>query len=184
MPAIGYSARWLSKSDSLQQAVEKGRFPHTGAAVLFGVLFACSCGQKREKSENILCKLEKVAIIVLRDQKCDRNGRIYRLIWSVKGIIAMKRTLNKQGVVEAVTAKTGLVGEEARAAVEAALETVIEAIGRGETVHIAGFGRFETYERKSRAGSHPRTHEPITIPAAKMPVFRPSERLRERFKTK
>ena len=111
-------------------------------------------------------------------------GSIYRLIWSVKGIIAMKRTLNKQGVVEAVTAKTGLVGEEARAAVEAALETVIEAIGRGETVHIAGFGRFETYERKSRAGSHPRTHEPIIIPAAKMPVFRPSERLRERFKTK
>lgn len=96
----------------------------------------------------------------------------------------MKRTLNKQCMVKAVAAKTGLTGEMARRAVDAVLETVIEAIGREKKVHIAGFGCFETYERKSRAGSHPRTHEPMAIPAARMPVFRPSERLREQFKAK
>ena len=95
----------------------------------------------------------------------------------------MNKTLNKQNMVERVAEKTGMEYERARAAIEAALETIVLAVGQGEVVHIVGFGRFETYERQARAGSHPRTHQPMKIPAARLPVFRPSERLRERFKS-
>ena len=88
----------------------------------------------------------------------------------------MNRTFNKRRMVEEVAERTGMDLNQAQIGVEAILAAVIEA------VHIAGFGRFETYKRQARAGSHPRTHEPMAIPAVQLPVFRPSERLRKRFK--
>ena len=94
----------------------------------------------------------------------------------------MNRTFNKRRMVEEVAERTGMDLNQAQIGVEAILAAVIEAVGQGESVHIAGFGRFETYKRQARAGSHPRTHEPMAIPAVQLPVFRPSERLRERFK--
>ena len=98
------------------------------------------------------------------------------------GIIAMGRTRNKQSIIASVADKTGMEEVKARDAVNAALEIITQTVGRGEAVHVVGFGRFETYERQARAGSHPRTHAPMQISAARLPVFRPSERLRERFK--
>ena len=94
----------------------------------------------------------------------------------------MGRPRNKQSIIASVADKTGMEEVKARDAVNAALEIITQTVGRGEAVHVVGFGRFETYERQARAGSHPRTHAPMQISAARLPVFRPSERLRERFK--
>jgi len=63
--------------------------------------------------------------------------------------------------------------------VNAFIDVVQDALARGDTVAILGFGTFLARERPAREGRNPRTGEPIQIPATKVPVFRPGRVLRE-----
>ena len=56
-------------------------------------------------------------------------------------------------------------------AVDAALETIQDALSRGSEVNFTGFGKFSVNERGPRQGVNPRTGERITIPGGKVPKF-------------
>jgi DNA-binding protein HU-beta len=60
---------------------------------------------------------------------------------------------------------------EAADAVEAVLDGIASALGRGEDVNFTGFGKFHVSERGPRQGVNPRTGERITIPGGKVPRF-------------
>ncbi len=47
---------------------------------------------------------------------------------------------------------------------------------------MTGFGTFMAAERKSRVGRNPRTGEPVSIPAAKVPKFIAGKGFREAVK--
>ena len=49
---------------------------------------------------------------------------------------------------------------------------------------VNGFGTFETKERAARVGHKPRTGETVEIPAATVPVFKPSQALKDKLKRK
>jgi len=87
--------------------------------------------------------------------------------------------LTKTDLIRAVAEKAVMTQKDAARAVDALLETVQEAVARGEEVRIPGFGAFVVKERGERQGRDIRTGEVITIPARKVVAFRAGKELRE-----
>jgi DNA-binding protein HU-beta len=67
-------------------------------------------------------------------------------------------------------------------AVEAVLETISDALARGEDVNFTGFGKFSVAERGPRQGVNPRTGERITIPGGRVPRFSAGAGLKSKVK--
>jgi DNA-binding protein HU-beta len=55
---------------------------------------------------------------------------------------------------------------------------VIEAIRKGESVNLIGFGNFYTIHVKSRMGVNPKTREKMTIGAYRQPGFKAGQKLK------
>lgn len=53
------------------------------------------------------------------------------------------------------------------------VEAVVKTVKKGEEVRLVDFGTFCIGKRQERRGVNPRTKEEITIPARKLPKFRP-----------
>ncbi|ACN98474.1 DNA-binding protein HU 1 (DNA-binding protein II) (HB) [Sulfurihydrogenibium azorense Az-Fu1] len=87
--------------------------------------------------------------------------------------------MTKKELISAVAQKAGLKKAAAEKAVNAAIETVVEAISKGERVAIPGFGIFNIRERKERKGRNPRTGKEIKIPARKVVAFTAAKALKE-----
>lgn len=80
--------------------------------------------------------------------------------------------MNKVELVASVAEKAGLSKKDADKAVAAVLDSVVEALAKGEKVQLVGFGTFEVRARNARTGRNPQTKETITIPASKQPAFK------------
>lgn len=80
--------------------------------------------------------------------------------------------MNKVGLIDVVSKKTGFTKKDTGAVVDALVEAVIEASVAGEEVSIAGFGKFSVTERAAREGRNPATGETIQIEASKSPKFK------------
>lgn len=87
--------------------------------------------------------------------------------------------MNKSDLVAAMAEKSGLSKKNCEAALDVFVESIEDALKCGDKVHLAGFGTFEVKERAARVGRNPRTKEPVKIPAAKHPAFRPGKALKE-----
>ncbi len=89
-----------------------------------------------------------------------------------------KDFLTKAELVSQVAKKAGLKKVDAEKAVNAFIEVVKDNLGKGKGVRLIGFGTFAVRQRKARKSRNPRTGEPITIPATKVPAFKPSASLK------
>ncbi|MBT9259421.1 MAG: HU family DNA-binding protein [Clostridiales bacterium] len=87
--------------------------------------------------------------------------------------------MNKQELVRAVAEKAGLTHKDSEKAINALVESIQEALRKGEKVSLVGFGTFEVRERKARTGRNPQTGATIHIPASKVPAFRAGKGLKE-----
>lgn len=87
--------------------------------------------------------------------------------------------MNKNELVAAVAAKTGLTKKDAEAAVAATTASISEALKAGDKVQLVGFGTFEVAARAAKEGKNPRTGEKITIPASKAPKFKAGKALKD-----
>ena len=90
--------------------------------------------------------------------------------------------MNKTELVAAVAAKAEISKKDAEKAVSAVLGAVEDALVNGEKVQLIGFGTFEVKKRAERTGRNPATGENITIPAAKLPVFKAGKGLKDEIK--
>ncbi len=88
-------------------------------------------------------------------------------------------SLNKRDLSDIVAYETGVSRSLAEAGADALFKAIAAALHDGATVRIRGFGTFEVRERKARMGRNPRTGEPVSIPAAKSPAFRPARGLKQ-----
>lgn len=75
----------------------------------------------------------------------------------------------------------GLSLRMAKAAVDALTESIADVLLEDGTVQLNGFGTFSLRHRAARQTFHPRTRQPIAIPAASVPNFSPSPQLRHRI---
>ena len=87
--------------------------------------------------------------------------------------------MNKQELISAAAEKTGLSKKDTEMTINAALETIVQALEENEKVQLVGFGSFEVKQRAARIGRNPKTKESIEIPASKAPVFKPSKALKD-----
>ena len=87
--------------------------------------------------------------------------------------------MNKADLINAVTEKAGLSKKDTEAVINAAIESITEALKEGEKVQLVGFGAFEVKARAERIGRNPKTKEQIKIPASKVPVFKAGKALKD-----
>lgn len=87
--------------------------------------------------------------------------------------------MNKAELVAAVAEKSGLSKKDSEKAVNAAFDSITEALVKGEKVQLVGFGAFETKEREARVGRNPRTKEEIKIPATRVASFKVGKALKD-----
>ena len=81
--------------------------------------------------------------------------------------------MNKGELVAAIAEKTGLKRDDAKKAVDAFSEVVLDALKANDKVQLIGFGTFEVSERAEREGFNPRNREEkIVIPASRTPKFK------------
>jgi DNA-binding protein HU-beta len=82
-------------------------------------------------------------------------------------------------LIEGVATDTNQPKTVVEAIVRGVLARIERAVGKGETVNLVGFGRFEVYERGARRGRNLRTGESLKIPATRAVRFRVGKRLRD-----
>ena len=80
--------------------------------------------------------------------------------------------MNKTELVAAVAEKAEISKKDADSAVNAVIESIIEAVASKDKVQIVGFCTFEARERKEKIGKNPRTGEEIKIAASVVPAFK------------
>lgn len=76
--------------------------------------------------------------------------------------------------------KSKLTKKDAEVALKAFIESVEEALEKGEKVQLVGFGTFETRERAARVGRNPKTKEEIQIPESTVPVFKAGKEFKDK----
>ena len=87
--------------------------------------------------------------------------------------------MNKTELVAAVAEKTGMSKKDSEKAVNAAFDSITEALAAGEKVQLVGFGAFEVKERNARIGRNPKTKESIEIPASRVASFKVGKALKD-----
>lgn len=88
--------------------------------------------------------------------------------------------MNKNELIDKVSAKTGLSVKDSKNAVNAVFESVIESLDRDEKVSIVGFGTFEVKTRAPHKGRNPRTGEEVLVPEYRAVVFKSGNKLKGR----
>ncbi len=85
--------------------------------------------------------------------------------------------MNKTDLVNEIAAKAGLNKVAAKAALDACLESIAQALANDDKVQLIGFGTFAMVEKPERTGVNPSTKEKIVIPARKVVKFKPADGL-------
>lgn len=80
--------------------------------------------------------------------------------------------MNKTELIAAVAEAAGLSKKDADSAVNATIDSIINAVANGDKVQLIGFGTFEPRQRSEKTGRNPKTKEVITIPATTIPAFK------------
>lgn len=87
--------------------------------------------------------------------------------------------MNKTELIAAVAEKSGLSKKDAEKALVAVVESLTDAMVKGDKVQLVGFGSFESKTREARMGRNPKTKETIEIPATRVPVFKAGKALKD-----
>src|ERR1700682_5972274 len=87
--------------------------------------------------------------------------------------------MTKAELVEDVAAAAELTKKDAERLVEIVFESIIESLNQGEKIELRGFGSFRVRERGARRGRNPKTGDPVSIPAKRVPYFKAGKELKE-----
>lgn len=86
--------------------------------------------------------------------------------------------MNKAEFVEQLARDTKTTKAHSESIIDAAFAIIQKQVSSGSEVKFVGFGTFDRASRKERNGRNPKTGETITIPATKVPRFRPGKDFR------
>jgi DNA-binding protein HU-beta len=87
--------------------------------------------------------------------------------------------MTKADLVAAMAKASGGSKVAAERALNAVIEDVFDTLKKGRRVTIGGFGTFMVSRRAARNGRNPRTGKALTIPACRVPRFKPSRTLKD-----
>ena len=87
--------------------------------------------------------------------------------------------MTKTELVSKMAEKSGLTKKDTEKALNAFIESIEEALKKGEKVQLIGFGAFGVRNRAERKGVNPQTRKEIVIPASKAPAFKAGTELKK-----
>jgi DNA-binding protein HU-beta len=79
--------------------------------------------------------------------------------------------MNKSELIEATAKAADISKAAADRVLSAAIDAVVKAVAKGDTVTLVGFGSFKPVKRAARTGKNPKTGAPLKIPATTVPKF-------------
>jgi integration host factor subunit beta len=88
--------------------------------------------------------------------------------------------MTKADLVEKIAATVNLTKKET----EVVIDTIFDGIARALAspndgkVELRGFGSFRVRRRRPRQGRNPQTGQPVSVPAKKVPYFKPGKELK------
>ncbi|MBE0585411.1 MAG: integration host factor subunit beta [Desulfofustis sp.] len=92
--------------------------------------------------------------------------------------------MNKSELIEALAQDIGVPHREAAAITNTVIDTMTEALARGESIEIRGFGSFVIKHYGSYEGRNPKTGKKIKVSPKKLPFFKVGKDLREQVNTR
>jgi len=81
--------------------------------------------------------------------------------------------MTKADIVDIISSSVGLTKVETEAVVNGFMETVIDAMKRGEHIELRGFGRAQ------RVARNPKTNEEVIVPEQYVPMLKVSKDFKE-----
>ena len=90
--------------------------------------------------------------------------------------------MNKSDLVDAVANDSDMSKAQAARAVDSVLANVGDALGKGDSVSLVGFGTFSVRHRAAREGRNPQTGASMQIAASKVPGFKAGKGLKDKVK--
>lgn len=88
--------------------------------------------------------------------------------------------MTKTDLIDRVAESARMTKKDAGVAVAAVLESITDALRKGDKVQLIGFGSFEVRHRAAREGHDPQDPKKvIKIPARKVPVFKAGKGLKD-----
>lgn len=88
--------------------------------------------------------------------------------------------MNKSELIDAVAAKTEMSKAASGKAIDAVLDAIVDAVSKGDSVSVIGFGSFEARKRAARNGKNPATGAAIKIAATTVPAFRAGKAFKDK----
>ncbi len=79
--------------------------------------------------------------------------------------------MNKSELIEVLASKAEISKAVAGKALDALVETIVEAVAKGDSVALVGFGTFKSAKRAARQGRNPQTGKALKIAATTVPKF-------------
>ncbi len=86
--------------------------------------------------------------------------------------------MNKSDLVEVLSQELDISVKEAFSTMNIILDSMTEALSKGENIEIRGFGSFTVKNYDSYIGRNPKTGEKIAVKAKKAPVFKVGKELK------
>jgi len=96
-------------------------------------------------------------------------------------IADINNTLTRREIADAIHRQTDLPPVQSRGMVDAILTSMQQALARGESVKISGFGTFLLHDKAARIGRNPKTGVEAEITARRVVTFRASSKLKDRL---
>jgi nucleoid DNA-binding protein len=87
--------------------------------------------------------------------------------------------MTKADIINQVSTATGLTKVETEAVLEGILQSIVDALKRGERVDIRGFGSFSVKQKPARDARNPATREVVRLKERFVPSFKVSKLLKE-----
>ena len=92
--------------------------------------------------------------------------------------------MNKTDLVERIAASTGITKTAAAGAIDVFVDSVTNALKKGDRVTLVGFGTFSVLQRKARNGRNPQTGGVLKIAARRVAKFSPGVELKKHVNKK
>jgi DNA-binding protein HU-beta len=90
--------------------------------------------------------------------------------------------MNNKEFIAKMAKRGGLSIADATSMVDAIVALVTERLKENDQINISGFGVLEAKKRNERLSVNPKTGQRFLIPPKIVPAFRPSSKLKDKFK--
>lgn len=90
--------------------------------------------------------------------------------------------MNNKEFIATLAKRSGISPAEATTTVEALVEVITDCLKDNDQLNISGFGVFDVKMRNERVSVNPKTGQRFLVPPKVVPAFRPSNKLKDKFK--